>query len=109
MYDLHKSKRDDLIDMFNDTIRYPDHIFTIDYHAFEKYIPEETFFLDLNIKVIGSNIHTSVYDKRDDLGFPIANFLLLSGDVRRLPSCGIFISQLVRFARFCTSVSDFHS
>ena len=28
-------------------------------------------FLDLNIKVIGSEIHTSVYDKCDDFGFPI--------------------------------------
>ena len=29
----------------------------------------ETSFLDLNIKVIGSNIHTSVYDKRDDFSY----------------------------------------
>ena len=27
----------------------------------------------------------------------------------RLPSYGIYISQLVRFARYCTSVFDFHS
>ena len=26
---------------------------------------KETSFLDLNIKVIGSDVHTSVYDKRD--------------------------------------------
>ena len=67
------------------------------------------YFLDLNIKVIGSDIHTSVYDKRDDFGFPIVNFPWLSGDVPRLPSYGIYISQLVRFARCCTSVLDFHS
>ena len=30
---------------------------------------KETSFLDLNIKVIGSDIHTSVYDKRDDFGW----------------------------------------
>ena len=70
---------------------------------------KETSFLDLNIKVVGSNIHTSVYDKRDDFGFPIVNFPWLSGDVPRLPSYGIYISQLVRFARCCTSVFDFHS
>ena len=69
---------------------------------------KETSFLDLNIKVIGSDIHTSVYDKRDDFGFPIVNFPWLSGDVPRLPSYGIYISQLVRFARCCTSVLDFH-
>ena len=70
---------------------------------------KETSFLDLNIKVIGSDIHTRVYDIRDDFGFPIVNFPWLSGDVPRLPSYGIFISQSVRFARCCTSVLDFHS
>ena len=101
MSDLHKSKRHDLIDMFKDTSRYLDDIFTIDNPEFQKYIPDiysaelqlnkantsdkETSFLDLNIKVIDSYIHTSVYDKRDDLGFPIFNFPWLSGDVSQTP------------------------
>ena len=113
MSKLQKSKRFDLIDKFNDTSRYLDDKFTIDNPAFADYIPDiyprelqlnkantsdkETSFLDLNIRVIGNDIHTSVYDKRDDFGFPIVNFPCLSGDVRRLPSYGIYISQLVRF------------
>ena len=125
MSNLQKSKRFDLIDKFNDTSRYLDDIFTIDNPAFAEHIPDiyprelqlnkentsdkETSFLDLNIKVIGNDIHTSVYDKRDDFGFPIVNFPWLIGDVPRLPSYGIYISQLVRFARCCTSVFDFHS
>ena len=40
MFDLYKSKRHDLIDMFNDTSRYLDDIFTIDNPEFEKYIPD---------------------------------------------------------------------
>ena len=111
--------------MFNDTSRYLDDIFTIDNPNFEKDILDihpaqlqlnkaknsvkETSFLDLNIKVIDSDIHTSVYDKRDDFGFPICNFPWLSGDVPRLPSYGIYISQLVRFARCYTSGLNFHS
>ena len=91
MSNFKKSKRFDLIDKFNDTSRYLDDIFTIDNNpAFSAHIPDiyprelqlnkantsdtETSFLDLNIKVIGSNIHTSVYDKCDDFGFPILNF-----------------------------------
>ena len=70
---------------------------------------KETSFLYLNIKVIGSYVHTSVYDKRDDFGFPIVNFPWLSGDVPSLLSYGVYISQLVIFARCCTSVSDFNS
>ena len=42
-------------------------------------------------------------------GFPIVNFPWLSGHVPRLPSYCVYISQLVRFARCCTSVSDFNS
>ena len=40
MSDLQKSKRFDLIDMFNDTSRYLDDIFTIDNPEFEKHIPD---------------------------------------------------------------------
>ena len=46
---------------------------------------KETSFLDLNIKFIGSDVHTSVYDKRDDFEFPIVNNQWLSGDVPKLP------------------------
>ena len=111
--------------MFNDTSRYLDDIFTIGKPEFEKHVPDlypmelqlnkantsdkETSFLDLNIKVIGSDVHTSNYDKRNDFRFPIVNFPWLSGDVPRLSSYGVYISQLVRFARCCISVSDFHS
>ena len=110
MSDLQKSKRNDIIDMFNDTSRYLDDIFTIDNPEFEKYIPDiypaelqlnkantsdkETSFLDLNIKVIGSDIHTSVYDKRDDFGFPIVNFPWLSGDQDSHPTVFTFRSWL---------------
>ena len=40
MSNLHKSKRYDLIDMFNNTSRYLDDIFTIDNPEFEKHIPD---------------------------------------------------------------------
>ena len=110
MSNLHKSKQYDLIDRFNDTSRYLDDIFTIDNPEFAKHIQDiyrtelqlnksntsdkETSFLDLNIKVIGSEVHTNIYDKRDDFGFPIVNFPWFSGDVPRLPSYGVYISQL---------------
>ena len=40
MSDLHKSKRHELKDMFNETSLYHDDIFTIDNPEFEKYIPD---------------------------------------------------------------------
>ena len=65
-------------------------------------------FSKKNITVIGDDIHTSFYDKRDDFGFSIVNFPWLNGDVPRLPSYGIYISQLILFAKCCTRVVDFH-
>ena len=56
-----------------------------------------------------NDIHYSVNDKRDDFEFPKVNFPWLSGDGPRHPSYDIYISQLVRLARCCTNVLDFHS
>ena len=53
-------------------------------------------------------ISTKIYDKRDDFDFQIVNYPHLDGDVPRATSYGVYISQLIRFARACTSVDDFN-
>ena len=52
-----------------------------------------------------------VYDKRDDFDFDIVtcNFPFLDGGVPRRPSYGVYISQLIRFARVCSHVDDFNT
>ena len=49
-------------------------------------------------------LFTQDYDKRDDFNFEIVNFPFLDGDVPRSPSYGLYISQLIRFARVCSNV-----
>ena len=44
--------------------------------------------------------------KQDD--FDIVNFPFLDGDVPRRTSYGLYISQLIRFARAASNVSDFN-
>ena len=121
---LVKEKKYDVLMGFSRTSRYLDDILTIDNPWFDSYKDEiypkeltlnkasksdtETPFLDLNIKIKDGSIETSVYDKREDFDFKIINFPWLDGDVPKLPSYGIYISQLVRFARACTDVTDFH-
>ena len=58
-----------------------------------------------------NNFHLScysykMYDKRDDFDLDIVNFPFLDGDVPRRPSNGVYISQLIRFARVCSHVED---
>ena len=52
---------------------------------------------------------SEIYDKRDDFDFDIVNFPFLYGDVPRRPSYGVYISQLIRFARVCSHVGDFNA
>ena len=63
-------------------------------------------FLDLNLSISNGTVSTKIYDKRDD--FDIVNFPFLDGDVPRCTSYGVYISQLIRFARASSYVSDFN-
>ena len=71
----------------------------------------EAPFLDWNLSIhngLGSTkIH--VCDKRDDFDFGIVNFPFPDGSVPRRPSYGVYISQLIRFARASSHVYDFNS
>ena len=50
-----------------------------------------------------------IYDKRDDYDFDIVNFPFLDCDVPRSASYGVYISQLIRFARVSRHVDDFNT
>ena len=43
------------------------------------------------------------------LNFDILNFPFFDGDVPCRPSYGMYISQLIRFARVCSDVEDFNA
>ena len=60
----------------------------------------------MNLSISNGTVSTKIYDKRDDFDF--VNFPFLDGDVPRRTSYGINISQLIRFARASSNVSDFN-
>ena len=50
-----------------------------------------------------------MYYKRFDFDFDSVNFLFLDGDIPRIPSYGVYaFSQLIRFARVFSHLSDFN-
>ena len=117
MKNLSSDNQADVIKAFNLTSRYLDDLLNIDNPYFEGmvnqiYTPElqlnkantsdtEAPFLDLHL--------SKIYEKRDDFDFDIVNFPFLDGDVPRRPSYGVYISQLIRFARVCSHVDDFNT
>ena len=61
-------------------------------------------YLDLLLSIgRDGQLHTSIYDKRDDFNFLITNFPFLSSNIPTSPAYGVFISQLIRYARACSS------
>ena len=69
----------------------------------------EVPFLDFYLSIANGFVCSKIYDKRDDFDFDIVNFPFLDGDVPRRASYGVYISQLIRFARVCNHVADFNA
>ena len=68
----------------------------------------EAPFLDLNLFISNGTVSTKIYVKRDEFDFDIVNFPFLDGDVPRRTSYGVYISQLIRFARASSNLNDFN-
>ena len=125
MDSLNHDNQADVIEAFNSTSRYLDDLLNIDNPYFEGMVNQiypselqlnkanisdtEAPFLDLHLFVANRFVSSKIYDKRDDFDFDIVNFPFLDGDVPRRASYGVYISQLIRFARVCNHVTDFNA
>ena len=122
MMSLSDDKQDDVIDALYTTSRYLDDILNI--NNFDSMVSQiypselqnkantsdtEAAFLDLHFSISNNIVSTKIYDKRDDFDFEIVNFQFLEGDVPRSTSYGVYISQLIRFARASSYVADFNT
>ena len=65
-------------------------------------------YLDMNIKTgnINPTFRISIYDKRDYFAFRIINFRHMDSNIPANLTYGVYISQLVRYARICTCKVD---
>ena len=126
MTSLSGVKQAEIIEAFKSTSRYLDNLLNIDNPYFEGmvnriYPPElqlnkantsdtEAPFLDLHLSISNGFFFSSkTYEKRDDFDFDIVNFPFLDGSVPRSTSYGVYISQLIRFARVSSHVADFNA
>ena len=125
MLSLSEENQSGIIEAFNSTSRYLDDLLNIDNNFFDSMVNRiypselqlnkanvsdaEASFLDLNLSISDGFVKTKIYDKRDDFDFDIVNFPFLDGDVPRSASYGVYISQLIRFARVSSHVDDFNT
>ena len=117
----------EIIEGFNSTSRYLDDLLNIDntctyFDCLVKQIypselqlnkanisDTEAAFLNLHLTISDGFVSSKIYDKRDDFDFNIINFPFLDGDISRATSYGVYISQLIRFARVSSHVADLNT
>ena len=56
--------------------------------------------------MLTSKLSTRLYEKRDGFNFAIINFPHLDSKIATASSYGVYISQLIRYARACSLYSD---
>ena len=121
---LSEDTQSEVIEAFNSTSRYLDDLLNIDNNFFDSMITHtypselqsnkpnlsdtEASYLDTHVYILDV-FKTKIYDKRGDFDFDIVNFPFLDGDVPRSTSYGVYISQLIRFARVSSQVDDFNT
>ena len=105
-----------LASRFNFTYRYIDDVLSINNPEFENYLGQmypveleikdttesntSASYLDLLFTIRrDGQLHTSIYDKRDDFNFYITNFPFMSSNIPTSPAYGVLISQLIRYPR----------
>ena len=65
--------------------------------------------LTLHLSTSYDIVSTKIYDKWDDFDFENVIFPFLDGDVHGSTSYGVYITQLIRFARACSHVADLNT
>ena len=108
-----------LASQLNFTYRYSDDVLSINNPYFENYLGQiyppcleikdmtesnaSAPYLNLLLSIDrDGQLHTSLYDKRDDFNFHITNFPFLSSNISSSPAYVVFIPQLIRYARACS-------
>ena len=126
MKNLSSDYQADVIKAFNSKPRYLDDLLNIDNPYFEGIvnqiyppewqlikiilqIPSPPFWIYICLFLTALFHPKFMINVMTLISIYVVNFPFLDGDVPRRPSYGVYISQLIRFARVCSHVDDFNT
>jgi hypothetical protein len=105
---------------YNFTFRYEDDVLSILNNYVDRIYPIENeikdtterdrfgSYLDLHLEIDNEGRKsTKLYDKRDDINFPIVDFPFMRSTIPAAHAYGVYISQMIRYSRACGSYQDF--
>ena len=64
-------------------------------------------YLDCYLYIVNGELTTRLYDKRDNLNFPIINLPFLSSNIPSAPAYGVYVAKLIHYARTCSNYQEF--
>jgi len=72
------------------------------------YTARSASYIDQLLKIDSEGrLRTKLYDKRDDFYFRIVYFPFICSNILAAPAYGVYISQLLRYSRTCSSSQYF--
>ena len=121
---LRKKNQKKLARSFNFTFRYIDDIRSLNNSRFGDFVDRiypieneakdttdtdrSASFHDLHLEIDSeARLRMKLYDKRDDFNFPTVNFPFICSNIPAALPYGVYISQLIRYSRACSSYQDF--
>ena len=124
LQNLVKNKKIHEARAFNFTYRYIGDVLSINNSRFAEFLPliyppelevkettdtaSSTSILDLCLEYDDSgHLSTKMYVKRNDFNFKIINFPNVCSNIPASPAYGVYISQLIRYARASSNYSDY--
>ena len=123
VHSLLQAGKKHLAQQFNFTYKYIDGVLSLKNTKFAEYLefiyPRELeikettetaasfSYLDCYLYIDNGKLTTRLYDKRDDFNFPIVIFPFLSSNMPSAPAYGVYVSQLIRYAKACSNYQDF--
>ena len=108
---------------FNFTFRYIDDVLSLNNSRFGNFVDRiysieieikdtsdtnrSASYLDLHLEIDSEGrLRTKPYNKKDDFNFPIVNFPFICSNIPAALAYGVYISQLIRYSRACSSYQD---
>jgi hypothetical protein len=124
LQELLKKNEMKLARSFNFTFRYIDDVLLLNnsrfgdfvdrIYAIELEIKDSTdtdrsdSYLDLHLEIDSEGrLRTKLYDKREDFNFARVNFPFICSNIPAAPAYGVYISQMIRYSKTCSSYQDF--
>jgi hypothetical protein len=118
----YKNKEVDILRKFNYCFRYIDDLICINNDQFMDSVMKEIYpkklplagdntvlkahYLDLDLDIVHDTIEYKLFDTCDAFGLSIVHVPGLSGNIPNKQSYGVFVSQLIRYARCCQHLKD---